>query len=139
MSPTLHALSVGFKQEAGQPFCETVSILLISSTLHNLQKPSRILIWAVHTAVEEMPFATETARPGSELLLGCQQEGSLVVLKHFARDLEPDAIGSGFLCSIPEWMSPTLHALAIGFKQEAGQPFCEMISILFLSSAFHNL
>ena len=37
------------------------------------------------------------ARPGSEPLLGCQQEGSLIVFKCFARDWELDSsIGSRF-------------------------------------------
>ena len=70
-SPTLNLLPIAFKQETGWTFCEMISILLLGWTFNDLQPARWILAWTVHKAVKEMPFAAETARPGSELLLGC--------------------------------------------------------------------
>ena len=92
MSPTLHTLAICLKQEARQTLGQAICILQFRWAFLDLQPTFRVSLLMEDKAVEEMQFALEAPASWSELLVGSQEKGSLVVLKDLTRHLKLDAI-----------------------------------------------
>ena len=78
----MNSLSVGFKQEPGQRFCEKASILQFGVTFLHFQ-PALWVLLGVAKGPEVMQLALEASASWRKLLIGSKEESTLVILKDF--------------------------------------------------------
>ena len=86
-SPVLGQLTIVFKHGLGLCFGEIVGSHLIGGTLNDSE------LFVVVPIPKPVPFREEILGSGGDLLVGCQEVGTLVVLKHGSVQLEGIQLG----------------------------------------------